>query len=295
MKRSSFFIFGHSLIIVILKITLEKPLTFSLPGQRANNEDFVLTVDEQSRLYVVCDGIGGWDRGEVASQLVGQGLARYFRQHPTSYVNEEYLTEALNYAYLALAEYLQHNPLVNKLGTTLALLHLDERGATVAHVGDSRVYHLRGGQVLFQTEDHKYIRELLADGIITEEQALTHPRRNTLSRSVGAESGQFPPKMDKPDITHLTDIRAGDCFFLCTDGVLEQIDNRTLEAVFVQNVAPAEMMAQILFRCQDQTRDNYSGCLVTIQSVDENEVMKPLEVFSGNLQEQLLVQLQNMG
>ncbi len=184
---------------------------------------------------------------------------------------------------------------MNTLGTRGALLYIHQLGATVAHVGDSRVYQLRAGKVLFQTQDHKYVRDLVADGIITEEQALTHPRRNTLSRSVGAESGQFPPKMDKPDITHLTDIRADDCFFLCTDGVLEQIDNRTLEAVFAQNITPEEVIAQILFRCQDQTRDNYSGCLVTIQSVAENEVMKPLEVFSGNLQEKLLAQLRNMG
>ncbi len=278
-----------------MTITLEKPLTFSLVGQRANNEDFVLPVDEQSCLFVVCDGIGGWDRGEVASQLIGEALANYFRQHPGESLDEAYLTEALGYAHLSLAEYLRHNPLVNKLGTTVALLYLDERGATVAHVGDSRVYQLRAGKVLHQTEDHKYVRELLADGIITEEQALTHPRRNTLSRSVGAESGQFPPKMDKPDITHLTDVRAGDCFFLCSDGVLEQIDNRALEGFFAQGIAPKEIIEQILFRCQDQTRDNYSGCLVVVRSVDGNEVMKPLDIFSGNLQEKLLAQLRNMG
>lgn len=277
-----------------MTITLEKPFTFSLVGQRANNEDFVLPVDEQSRLFAVCDGIGGWDRGEVASQLVAEATARYFQQHPGEDVDEKYLNAALGEANLALAGYLRHNLLVNKLGTTFALLYIDEKGATVAHVGDSRVYQLRAGKVLFQTEDHKYIHELLADGIITEEQALTHPRRNTLSRSIGVESGQFPPKMDKPDVTHLTDIRAGDCFFLCTDGVLEQIDNHTLEAIFAQNIAPEEVIAQILFYCQDQTRDNYSGCLVTIQSVDENEVMKPLEVFSGNLHEKLLTQLRNM-
>ena len=264
-------------------------------GQRANNEDFVLPVDEQSRLFVVCDGIGGWDRGEVASQLVGEGLARYIRQHPGESLDEAYLTEALGYAYMTLAEYLRQNPLVNKLGTTLTLLYLDERGATVAHVGDSRVYQLRGGQVLFQTQDHKYVRELLADGIITEEQALTHPRRNTLSRSVGAESGEFPLRMDKPDITHLTDIRAGDCFFLCTDGVLEQMDNAALAAVFAQNIGSSEIIEQILFRCQAQTRDNYSGCLIVIRSVDGNEAMIPLDIFSGNLQEKMLAQLRNMG
>ncbi|GHB73558.1 PP2C family protein-serine/threonine phosphatase [Persicitalea jodogahamensis] len=277
-----------------MTITLEKPITFSLVGQRANNEDFVLQVNEQSRLFIVCDGIGGWDRGEVASQLVGESVARYFQQHPQEDLREEYLAAALSSAYLALAGYLQHNPLVNKLGTTLALLYLHGRGATVVHVGDSRVYHLRAGQVLFQTQDHKYVRELVADGIITEAQALTHPRRNTLSRSVGAESGQPLPKMDKPDITHLTDIRAGDCFFLCTDGVLEQIDPRTLEVVFTQNISPAEKVDQILLRCQDKTRDNYSGCLVAVKSVEGAGSGQSHELFSRTLQNNILTQLRNM-
>lgn len=261
-------------------------------GQRANNEDFVLPVDERSRLFIVCDGIGGWDRGEVASQLVGEGLAKYFHQHSGEPISEAYLAEALRCAYFVLAEHLQQNPLLNKLGTTLTLLYLDERGATVVHIGDSRVYQLRGGQILFQTQDHKYVRDLVADGVITEAQALTHPRRNTLSRSVGAESGQFPPKMDRPDITRLTDIRAGDRFLLCTDGVLEKIDNRAMEAVFAQSTSSTNIVDQILFRCQDQTRDNYSGCLVTIRSVDDEG---PLSAFSDNLQKQMLAQLRTMG
>ena len=278
-----------------MTITLEKPVTFSLVGQRANNEDFVLPVDEQSCLFVVCDGIGGWDRGEVASQLAGEGLARYFRQHPGAVLDESRLTEALSYASRALAEYLQHNPLVSKLGTTLALLYIGEKGVTVAHVGDSRVYQLRAGKILHQTQDHKYVRELLADGIITEQQALTHPRRHTLSRSISAEAGQLPPRPDKPEITHLTDVRAGDSFFLCTDGVLEQIDNAALEAVFTQNRAATEIIDQILFRCREQTRDNYSGCLVVVRSVEENEARQSPDIFSEKLQERMLAQLRNMG
>lgn len=277
-----------------MTITLEKPLSFSLVGQRANNEDFVLPVNEQSCLFVVCDGIGGWDRGEVASQLVGEAVARYFQQNPGEILTESYLAAALSSAYLSLAEYLRHNPLVSKMGTTLALLYLDARGATVAHVGDSRVHHLRGGQILFQTQDHKYVRELVAEGIITEEQALAHPRRNSLSRSIGAESGEFSSKMDKPDITHLADIRAGDCFFLCTDGVLEQISSGILEAVFAQSDSPADKIEEILFRCQNQTRDNYSACLVTVRSVNAEGVTQPHETFSRNLQGTLPAQLRNV-
>ena len=250
-----------------MTISLEKPFTFSLTGQRALNEDFVLPVDERSRLFVVCDGIGGWDKGEVASRLVAETVAGYFGENPADYVSENYLSESATSAYLALAGYLRENPLVNRLGSTLALLHLNEKGATVAHIGDSRVYHLREGRILHQTQDHKYVQELVADGIITEEQALTHPRRNALSRSVGAESGQMPPRMDKVETTQLTDVRAGDYFFLCTDGVLEQVDAGTLETIFSRCNQAEEVVSQILSRCQNATRDNYSGCVVKIKEI----------------------------
>ena len=97
-----------------MKIRTEKPITFSLTGQRTTNEDYVYPVDEQSRLFIVCDGIGGWDQGEVASRLVTEALAGYFAQNPTEFLNETYLRAALSSAYAALAGYLRQ-PLTKRL------------------------------------------------------------------------------------------------------------------------------------------------------------------------------------
>lgn len=266
-----------------MKTRIEKPLTFSLTGQRATNEDYVYPVDERSRLFIVCDGIGGWDQGEVASQLVAEAVARFFAQHPPVFLNEAYLGAALSAAYTALAEYLRQNPLLSRLGTTLALLYLSDTGAVVAHVGDSRVYQLRRGRILHQTRDHKYVYELVAQGIITHEQALCHPRRNTLSRSVGADSHQTMPRIDKAQITHLADIEVGDYFFLCTDGVLEKIDEATLLLIFAQADSSQEIVAQMLERCREHTRDNYSGCLVRVNDVSRKRVDSPFENSPQNL------------
>lgn len=266
-----------------MKIRIEKPVTFSLTGQRATNEDYVHPVDERSRLFIVCDGIGGWDQGEVASRLVAEAVAYFFMQNPTEFLNGAYLDEALTNAYTSLAEYLQHNPLLSRMGSTLALLCLTDEGATVAHVGDSRVYQIRSGSILHQTQDHKYVHELVAEGIITEEQALNHPRRNTLSRSVGADSNQFPPRMDKAEITHITDIQEDDCFFLCTDGVLEQVDEEVLTEIFVQSGTLEEIVSRILGRCRELTRDNYSGCLVRVNDVSRGNADFPFENFPQNL------------
>lgn len=266
-----------------MKIRTEKPITFSLTGQRTTNEDYVYPVDEQSRLFIVCDGIGGWDQGEVASRLVTEALAGYFAQNPTEFLNETYLRAALSSAYAALAGYLRQNPLLSRLGSTLVLLYLTDTGAFVAHVGDSRVYHLRRGIILHQTRDHKYVYELVAKGIITEEQALNHPRRNTLSRSVGADSNQFPPCMDRAEISHLTDIEVGDYFFLCTDGVLEQVGDEMLTMIFTQSNASEEIVGHVLERCRDLTRDNYSGCLVRIAGCSKEKADFPFENSPQNL------------
>jgi len=262
-----------------VNIIIDQPLTFSFTGRRADNEDFVYAAHPTSdkRLFMVCDGIGGWDKGEVASRLVAEAIAAYFEQYPLLAATETYLIDAITHAHLALAEYLQQNPLLSRMGSTLALLYLDEGGATVAHVGDSRVYHLRNGQILHQTQDHRYVLELVAEGIITEEQAQTHPRRNNLSRSIGVESNNPNLKIDKPTVSYLVDIQVGDCFFLCTDGVLEQLTEEKLKTVFKNTFSQEGIfkMEQILSICQDQTRDNYSGCLVSIGDVMREEVSLP--------------------
>ena len=266
-----------------MKIKIEKPSTFSLTGQRANNQDFVYPVDEQSRLFIVCDGIGGWDKGEVASRLVAQGVAQYFEQHPTQCPDATYFTNALAHAHAALTEYLHQNPLVSRLGTTLALMYLPDAGAVVAHVGDSRVYQIRGTTILHQTQDHKYVHELVAEGIITQEQALNHPRRNTLSRSVGVDSKQFPPRIDKVEITYLPDIQEDDYFFLCTDGVLEQVDDERLTAIFAQSRTTEEVAAHLLVQCRELTRDNYSVCLVRVTGVSRDQADFPFVNSSQKL------------
>lgn len=266
-----------------MKIRIEKPSTFSLTGQRANNEDFVYPVDEQSRLFIVCDGIGGWDQGEVASRLVAQAVAQYFEQQPTPCPDVTYFTSALAHAHAALAEYLHQNPLVSRLGTTLALMYFADAGAVVAHVGDSRVYQMRGTTILHQTRDHKYVHELVAEGIITQEQALNHPRRNALSRSVGLDSKHCLPRTDQAEITYLADIQEGDCFFLCTDGVLEQVDDEQLIAIFAQSRTTEEVVSRLLDQCRDLTRDNYSGCLVRVAGVSRDQANFPFENSSQNL------------
>lgn len=252
------------------------PLAFSQIGQRDMNQDALYpavdAANEQTTLFIVCDGMGGIDKGEVASRLLCDAVADYARSLDYPVFDLVHLRAALDRAYAAYHEYLRRHPFVGRMGSTLALLQLHERGATVAHIGDSRVYQVRDGKILFQTKDHKQVNDMVDAGIITATQALTHPWSHLLSRAVLAEpgsDGNVTSSRATPDVTVLTDVRAGDYFFLCTDGVLEQMDDYGLETLLSVDVPNQAKLQALLARCDGATRDNYSGYLIGIDYVNQ--------------------------
>lgn len=265
-----------------MRLLIGQPLNFSYIGEKLSNEDCIYPLNPtyNSRLFIVCDGIGGWDKGEEASKLVCEALYNYFEQNSVAAITEEYLAEAVTGAHLVLAEYLNQNPLVSRMGTTLALLYIDSGGVFIAHLGDSRVYHIRNGTILFQTQDHKYVYELVAEGIITAEQAKNHPRRNVLSRSIGVKANAGNTKIDLPSVTKIEEIKAGDYFFLCSDGVFEHLDNQLLVDILMDKGNNIQKMSQIIAICEDKTNDNYSAYLIPIDGVVANE--EPIQLSASN-------------
>lgn len=253
------------------------PVAFSHIGQRAVNQDSVYPAigqaTDQSQLFIVCDGMGGADKGEIASKLLCEAFVTYATSENQRFTELTHLSAALALAYQAYHNYLNQHPFVSRIGSTLALLQFHEQGATVAHIGDSRVYQLRNGAIIFQTQDHKQVNDMVEAGIITATQALTHPWRNRLSRAVVVSAGTDEVTYAKPDVTCLTDIQAGDYFFLCTDGVFEQIDNYTLGTILAQAIPDQAKVQAILSVCAGQTKDNYSGYLIGVNQVrDTNDL-----------------------
>lgn len=266
-----------------MRIEPALPLAFSHIGQRAINQDTLFPAVGQAtadaRLFVVCDGMGGADKGEIASQLLCDTITRYARTFGDPVFDVVHLRTAIGLALDAYRAYGREHPLVGRMGSTLTLLQFHERGATVAHIGDSRVYQVRDGVVVFQTRDHKQVNDMVANGIITATQALTHPWRNRLSRAVVTEPGDADkpaPPVPTPDITLLTDVRAGDYFFMCTDGVLEQVDNYALQTLLAGNIPDQAKLQSLLAMCDGQTKDNYSGYLIGINHVMQSEPVSAL-------------------
>ncbi|QMW00208.1 PP2C family protein-serine/threonine phosphatase [Spirosoma foliorum] len=261
------------------------PIAFSHIGQRTINQDAVYPAvtmaTEQTQLFIVCDGMGGADKGEIASQLLCDALIGYSASMNEPIFDRVHIQAALDLAYTAYDDYLKQHPLVSRMGSTLALLQFHEQGATVIHIGDSRVYQIRAGKVMFQTQDHRQVNDMVEAGIITAAQALTHPWRNRLSRAVVASAADKDGQAIRPipEITLLTDVWAGDYFFMCTDGVLEKIDAYVLATLLVSDMPDQAKIGSLQALCDGHTKDNYSGYLIGISQVTHAEPVQSVNAF----------------
>lgn len=247
-------------------IGIAPPLAFHELGQRANNEDSLYPPCGQAtasdRLFLVCDGIGGAQKGELASEMVCQQIAAFFANTGGAPSTPEMVQQAVAQAQAALVAYAAAHPEAKGMGTTLTLLHLHTNGATLAHIGDSRIYHFRAGHILHQTWDHTLVNQWVAHEIITPEEARNHPRRNVLVRAISDSE-----KHVVADTHLITDLQPADCFLLCTDGVLEHLDEQTLCHIFSQENSWEEKMEAVKNHGKDINRDNFSAYLVPIQAV----------------------------
>ena len=197
-----------------MKISIFPPLSIHEIGQRPNQEDNI--AQWNNRLFVLCDGMGGHEKGEVASQTICQTLVKWFEEHvnPDNTFTDDQLRNALEYAYQQLDQYADGNP--RQMGTTLTLLYIHTRGITAAHIGDSRIYHIRpfsppklGGVrdslnegILYQSRDHSLVFDLFQAGEISYEEMQNFTQKNVITRAMTpGEDNRM-----RPDIIHITDI-----------------------------------------------------------------------------------------
>ncbi len=255
-----------------MNITLRTPLSFTEIGRKDNQEDRLYPVNgasASSRTFILCDGMGGHARGEVAAEVVSATLGKALDAHTSASVSETEFGESLALCYQALDEKLAGDD-SRRPGTTLTCVRFGDNGVLAAHIGDSRIYHVRpGAGIMFRTSDHSLVNELVRAGQITEAEALVHPRRNVITRAMmpGASN---PPRAD---ISLLTDIQPGDYFFLCCDGVLERLrDQRLITILSDTNLTDNGKLNAIKAICDKGTRDNYTAWLIPVDNVEGNSV-----------------------
>ena len=250
-------------------ITIGKPYAVSERGGRPNNEDSVYPLPEDlsgaSRLFMVCDGVGGAEKGEVASSLACESMETYFSTFLKDRLTPDFVQKAIHYTEACFDTYVREHPEAKGMATTLALAYMDSDGITFAHVGDSRIYYLRQGEILYRSEDHSLVNLWVSLGKITPEEAATHPQRNVIVRAIeGSHSST------EADVNRWTDVRAGDFVFLCTDGLLEQWSDKEIADLFNHDQSAQMIKDRLLERCDGATKDNFSFYIIPIQKAQEN-------------------------
>lgn len=228
---------------------------------------------DQDRLFILCDGMGGHSAGEVASSTVCQTMSDVIlhnaQEKGGGFTRTEF-DEALDAAFDALDEKDNSDP--KKMGTTMTLLKLYEEGAFIAHIGDSRVYHIRPGadgektKILFQTYDHSLINDLIKVGELTKEEAKHSSQKNVITRAM--QPGMDP--RPKADIHTTKNIKKGDYFMLCSDGMLEELEmesGNALRNIFSEKGGDAENKVKILRQVTAENKDNHTAIIVHIIDV----------------------------
>jgi protein phosphatase len=178
--------------------------------QRRDNEDNAFV---RAPLFVVADGMGGAQAGEVASQLA---VEEFHEALPDEGSAEERLTDRIRAANRRIYELSRTEHEHAGMGTTLTAVYLDDDHLAVAHVGDSRAYIFRDGELTRLTQDHSLVEELVRQGKLTEEQAAEHPQRSIITRALGIEG-------DVEVDTWSYSMRADDVVLLCSDGLTSMI------------------------------------------------------------------------
>lgn len=248
-----------------------KPCAFNEIGQRENQEDSLFpAVGEattESHLFLVCDGMGGHERGEIASSSVCDSFSEYLKDIVPDKFNSGVFSKALTFAYNELDNIDEsYAKTAKKPGTTLTFVYLNDNGVFAAHIGDSRIYHLRQGKdnqvnIVYKSSDHSLVNELLRAGVITEEEAVNHPRKNVITRAMQP----YLETRFKATPYETSDVADGDYFFMCSDGVLETIDDKLLCEILAIDATDEDKMNKIKELCGDNSQDNHTAYLIHVK------------------------------
>lgn len=193
---------------------------------RNKNEDYfeTVTLQDGSYVFVVADGLGGHLAGEVASRTAVTNLIEMIKEG----IGEDPITffrESLEKISKEIEKIGNSEPDKKGMGTTLSLLYVKDNQGYIAHVGDSRIYKISHGKINQLTEDHSFVEKLVADGLITEEEARRHPRKNVLLQMIGMK------KDVDPQIMGPFSIEEGDKFLLCTDGLSNLVSDFEIKEI----------------------------------------------------------------
>lgn len=231
---------------------------------REINEDFffISFPDDPVQIYIVADGMGGYNGGEVASRLAVDTAKKYIlSNYEKVNKNRESLIElvknSIQYANMMVYEKAQSKKELNKMGTTLDVCLIHQNRAFISHIGDSRIYRLRKDFFRRLTKDHSYVQQLVDEGKISKQESLNHPDKNMLMKALGVSSFIEPDAMVKGFLK-------GDVILMCSDGLSNMVSEKDIVKIIKEN--PTDATKMLVQTANDNGgRDNITAVLLRCQ------------------------------
>jgi serine/threonine protein phosphatase PrpC len=250
---------------------------------RVQNEDSFLA---EEKIFVVADGMGGHNAGEVASAMAIKMLAEAQANGISDASQLAKVIEQINHSIFQAAA---NQTDQRGMGTTLAVLALtpnettNEVSAAVANIGDSRTYLFRNDEFRQVSVDHSYVQDLVSEGLITREEARTHARRNIVTRALGIEPSVAVDTWTLPLIT-------GDRYVLCSDGLVDEVTDEAIEKCVKQKIEPQKVADQLVALANaNGGRDNITVIIVDVIADGANSLAATSVTPKTNLKKKSLV------
>ena len=242
-------------------------------GGRSENQDSIGAAHTPlGFLVTVCDGMGGGPGGKTASTIAVQEILTAIREGHKEESRANTVIKAIRRANMAIIEAAGAEPSLKGMGSTATVLLINEQSAIIAHVGDSRVYQLRGRHKVFRTFDHSMVFELVSQGVLTEEQARLSAQSNIITRALGIK-----PDLEV-DITEVAYLR-GDRFMLTTDGIHGTMPEKELiKLASNHSAAPGAVVDDIATRVDNAGRlcdGHHDNLTIAIVETQTNSILKP--------------------
>lgn len=222
---------------------------------RSLNEDYVLVSENENyNIYVVADGMGGHNAGEVASKMAAEGIIAYINENFYSKDDKEILKLAIEKVNNDIYKHSLESTALSGMGTTITACLVTNKNTIVANVGDSSCFGIKNDVIVKITKDHSLVQELLDLGTITEIEAANHPKKNIITRAVGTSE-----EVDVDMFVINKDVY--DKFLLCSDGLTNEVTKEEIMSIVISNNELNDVCSKLVNLAKYKGgRDNITVC-----------------------------------
>ena len=207
-------------------------------SRNMNQDYYYISDDEELSIFILADGMGGYNGGEIASKIAVESARKFLEENFKKVQNDRkqivnILKSATNYANNTVYEISKENKNLEEMGTTLEICLIYNNKIYISHIGDSRVYSIIDGKIQRLTIDHSYVEKLVRDGTITREEAENHPKKHVLIKALGCV-----PEVE-PDIIE-AELKKEEIIVICSDGLTNMLKDKKIKNIVINNIENPE-------------------------------------------------------